>query len=183
VIASQQRADAPILALTIGDPVGIGPEIVARTLAEPPDDVIARGLAVGDARSVRRAAKVSNLDVQVRSVERVADARFEPGVIDVLEQDCLSTDLPWGKVQAEAGRAAIAAIESAATAALRGEVAAVVTAPINKEAIWAAGSRHLGHTEMLAEITGSARVQTVFLIRGLKVFFTTRHSSLREAIG
>ena len=172
----------PTLALTLGDPAGIGPEIVARTLAEPPVDLGARGLAVGDARALSRAVEVCGLDVEVRPISAVGEARFEPGAIDVVDQGVLSSDPAWGQVSAEAGRAAIAAVEVATAAPMAGEVAAVVTAPINKEAIWAAGSKHLGHTEMLAELTGAARVQTMFVVRGLKIFFTTRHSSLRVAL-
>jgi 4-hydroxythreonine-4-phosphate dehydrogenase len=91
-------------------------------------------------------------------------------------------DLPWGEVNATAGAAAVGAIEVATRLAMAGEVDAVVTAPINKEAIWAAGSKHLGHTEMLGELTGSTRFNTMFWVSGLKIFFATRHLSLREAI-
>ena len=174
--------DGPVLAVTLGDPVGIGPEIVARTLADPPGDVAARGLAVGDAAVLRRAVEVCGLDVEVRPVEGVAGARFQPGAIDVLDLGIAGDDLPWGQVSEVAGRAAIAAIEAATRLALADEVDAVVTAPINKEAIWAAGSEHLGHTEMLGALTGSRRYATMFMVRGLKIFFSTRHRSLRQAI-
>jgi 4-phospho-D-threonate 3-dehydrogenase / 4-phospho-D-erythronate 3-dehydrogenase len=173
----------PVLAVTLGDPVGIGPEIVARTLADPPRGVTARGLAVGDAAVLRRAAAVCGLDIEVRPIAGIADARFEPGVVDVLDLGIAGDDLPWGEVSAVAGRAAVAAVEAAARMAMAGEVDAVVTAPINKEAIWAAGSSHLGHTEMLGALTGSDRYATMFLVRDLKIFFATRHMSLREALG
>jgi len=169
-----------VLALTLGDPAGIGPEIVARTLAAP--DFGEQALAVGDARALRRAVEVCELDVEIHPISKVDEALFRPGVLDVLDQEVLTTDPAWGKVDADAGRAAIAAIEAATRAALRGEVTAVVTAPINKEAVWAAGCKHLGHTEMLGELTGASIVLTMFLVRGLKIFFTTRHSSLREAL-
>jgi 4-hydroxythreonine-4-phosphate dehydrogenase len=172
----------PVLAVTLGDPVGIGPEIVARTLADPPGDVTARGLAVGDAAVLRRAAEVCGLDVKVRPVAGVADARFQAGVIDVFDLGIAGDDLPWGQVSEVAGRAAIAAIEATTRMAMAGEVDAIVTAPINKEAIWAAGSSHLGHTEMLGALTGSDRYATMFMVRDLKIFFTTRHMSLRKAI-
>lgn len=76
----------------------------------------------------------------------------------------------------------MAAIETATRAALAGEVDGIVTSPINKEAIWAAGSEHLGHTEMLGELTGAAHFDTMFVVRGLKIFFTTRHLALRKAL-
>jgi 4-hydroxythreonine-4-phosphate dehydrogenase len=172
----------PILAVTLGDPVGIGPEITARTLAEPEATEQARPLAVGDAAVLQRAIEVCKLDAEVNAVESVAQARFTPGVIDVLDLGIAAGDLPWGVVDATAGRSAVAAIEAATRAAMAGEVDAVVTAPINKEAIWAAGSKHLGHTEMLGELTGSDRFNTMFWVRGLKIFFATRHLSLRQAV-
>lgn len=174
--------DTPILAVTMGDPVGIGPEIVARTFATAAGDVPARGLVVGDPPVLRRAIEVCGLDLEVRPVKAVGDAVFEPGGVDVLDTGALDEELPWGVVDARAGRAAIAAIETSTRAALDGEVSAVVTAPIHKEAIWAAGSKHLGHTEMLGALTGSAQYGTMFVVRDLKIFFTTRHMSLRNAL-
>jgi 4-phospho-D-threonate 3-dehydrogenase / 4-phospho-D-erythronate 3-dehydrogenase len=172
----------PIVAVTMGDPVGIGPEIVARTFATAADDVAARGLVVGDPSVLRRASEVCALDLEVNGIDGIADARFEPGTVDVLDTHGLDEDLPWGEVDGRAGRAAIAAIERATRAALDGEVGAVVTGPINKEAIWAAGSEHLGHTEMLGALTGSGRPNTMFVVRDLQIFFTTRHMALRDAL-
>lgn len=170
------------LAVTLGDPAGIGPEIVARTLAAPPEDAPALGIAVGDPAALRRAVEVCGLGVEVRAIERFADARHDAGVIDCLDIGVLSEAPTPGLVDADAGRAAVRAIEVATRAALDGEVAGIVTAPINKEAIWAAGSEHLGHTEMLGELTGSSRPTTMFLVNGLSIFFTTRHESLRNAL-
>jgi 4-hydroxythreonine-4-phosphate dehydrogenase len=172
----------PLLAVTLGDPAGIGPEIVVRTLADPDSAAIARGLAVGDAAVLARAAEVCGLDVEINPVGDPGEARFKPGVIDILDLAVAGADLEWGKVDATAGRAAIAAIETATRLALAQQVDAVVTAPINKEAIWAAGSEHLGHTEMLGQLTGVTRQNTMFVVRGLKIFFTTRHMALRKAI-
>ncbi|MEU6040669.1 4-hydroxythreonine-4-phosphate dehydrogenase PdxA [Actinomadura sp. NPDC047616] len=172
----------PLLAVTLGDPAGIGPEITARTLADPASVRAARGLAVGDAAVLDRAARVCGLDVEINAVSDPGQARFAEGVIDVLDLGIAGADLEWGKVDATAGRAAIAAIETATRLALDGAADAIVTAPINKEAIWAAGSKHLGHTEMLGELTGSTRHNTMFVVRGLKIFFTTRHMSLRDAL-
>ncbi|HEU5159768.1 MAG TPA: 4-hydroxythreonine-4-phosphate dehydrogenase PdxA [Streptosporangiaceae bacterium] len=172
----------PLLAVTLGDPAGIGPEIVARTLADPECTAVARALAVGDAAVLRRAAGVCGLDVEINPVGAVDEARFAEGVIDILDLGVAGADLEWGKVDATAGRAAIAAIEAATRLALNRQADAVVTAPINKEAIWAAGSEHLGHTEMLGELTGVTRQNTMFVVDRLKIFFTTRHMALRRAL-
>lgn len=181
-MTTETETARPILAVTLGDPVGIGPEITARVLAEPETTATARPLAVGDATALRRAVAVCGLDVEVNPVQSVSQARFAPGVIDILDLGISPADLPWGQVDGVAGRAAVAAIETATRAALDDEVDAIVTSPINKEAIWAAGSKHLGHTEMLGELTGSDRFNTMFWVRGLRIFFATRHLSLRQAL-
>lgn len=180
----------PVLALTMGDPVGIGPEITARTLAEFAGAAGHHGIAVGDAVSLRRAVTATGLDVEVRDVSDFATAPAGDGVIDVLDVGVLGdTELPWGEVHADAGRAAVTAIEVATKAAMDGAVDGVVTGPINKEAIWASGSEHLGHTEMLGELTGVTKQDTMFVVRSrhaqdhhLRIFFATRHVSLRKAL-
>ncbi|GHS88686.1 4-hydroxythreonine-4-phosphate dehydrogenase [Actinomycetota bacterium] len=179
-----------VLALTMGDPAGIGPEIVARTLAEAPAGQQARGIAVGDTIALRRAVSVSGLDVDVREIPSF-DVAPRAGTIDIVDTGALG-DRPveWGVVDKRAGRAAVEAITVATAAAMKGEVAAIVTGPINKEAIWAAGATHLGHTEMLGELTGVTKQDTMFVVGGgedgsghdLKIFFTTRHLSLATAI-
>jgi 4-hydroxythreonine-4-phosphate dehydrogenase len=171
----------PVLAVTLGDPVGIGPEIVARTLGDPPTSG-GRGVAIGDAAALRRALQVCGLDAEVRIIADPSQAEGRPGTIDVIDLEVSDGELPWGRVSEVAGKAALAAVETAAKLAVEEKVAAVVTAPINKEAIWAAGSRHLGHTEMFGALTGSERYQTMFVVADLKIFFTTRHMSLREAL-
>ena len=180
-----------VLALTLGDPVGIGPEITAATLADP---AVAgatdhHGIAVGDAEALRRGVAAMGLDVEVRVVD---DFGVEPaeGVIDIYDTGVLGDDVPeWGQVDKRAGEAAVAAIEIATKAAMDRRVAGIVTGPINKEAIWAAGSEHLGHTEMLGALTGVTKQDTMFVVRNsaaeghhLRIFFTTRHVSLRTAL-
>jgi 4-phospho-D-threonate 3-dehydrogenase / 4-phospho-D-erythronate 3-dehydrogenase len=173
----------PLLALTVGDPAGIGPEIVVRSMADAEVRAAGRCLAVGDPAAVARALDVSAIDWSVHPVDDPAEARFAEGVIDVLDTGALGEALPeYGQVTKEAGKAAVAAIERATAAAMTRSVDAVVTAPVNKEAIWAAGSEHLGHTEMLAALTGARRSTTMFLVRDLKIFFATRHASLRKAL-
>ncbi|RCW40512.1 4-hydroxythreonine-4-phosphate dehydrogenase [Halopolyspora algeriensis] len=176
-------SDRPVLAVTLGDPAGIGPEITARTLAEAGPEVPARGIAVGDPAVLRRAARACGLDVQVRAVDTWDPEPAGEGVIDCFDTGVVGdTELAWGEVYELAGRAAIAAIEVATHAALDGRVAGVVTSPIHKEAIWAAGAEHLGHTEMLGALTGSTRNNTMFVVRDKKIFFATRHVSLRKAL-
>lgn len=174
-----------ILALTLGDPAGIGPEITVQTVlqAAGPEGP-ARAVVVGDAVSVRAALDALKLDASVRTVDSWdALPAEEAGVIDVFDIGVLGDEpVEWGAISDRAGAAAVRSIEVATAAALEGKVSGIVTAPINKEAIWAAGSEHLGHTEMLAELTGSKRSNTMFVARGKKIFFATRHISLKGAL-
>jgi 4-phospho-D-threonate 3-dehydrogenase / 4-phospho-D-erythronate 3-dehydrogenase len=173
----------PTLALTVGDPAGIGPEIAARTAVEKAVISRARVLLIGDAHVVRQAVTLCGLRAGVRVIDDPALAGRAPDDIDVLDIGVAPAGaIAAGQISAVAGRSAITAVEVATRLALDRKVDAVVTAPINKEAIWAAGSRHLGHTEMLGELTGARESTTMFIVRGLKIFFTTRHTSLRQAI-
>jgi 4-hydroxythreonine-4-phosphate dehydrogenase len=173
----------PTLALTLGDPAGIGPEIAVRTAADPSMTSRGKVLLVGDTEVVREAARVSGIEASVESVDDPAGASADPDVLSVLDIGVASArDIEMGKVSAIAGRSAVTAIETATSLAMDQRVDAVVTAPINKEAIWAVGSKHLGHTEMLGELTGAKGSDTMFVVRGLKIFFTTRHVSLLQAV-
>ncbi|MFD6952655.1 4-hydroxythreonine-4-phosphate dehydrogenase [Nocardiopsis sp. TSRI0078] len=175
--------ERPILAITVGDPVGIGPEITVRTLAEAAAGAPARGVVVADPAVLRRAVGVWGLDTEVRATTTWDLPPEQEGVIDCFDIGELGdTELEWGRVDARAGAAAVRAIEVATRAALERRVDGIVTGPINKEAVWAAGSRHLGHTEMLGELTGATRQNTMFVVRGRKIFFATRHVSLRGAL-
>jgi 4-phospho-D-threonate 3-dehydrogenase / 4-phospho-D-erythronate 3-dehydrogenase len=182
------RNTLPVVGLTLGDPAGIGPEIVARALADPGLRGDARCVAVGDAAALRRGAQVCGLGLTVRVIDsRQVPPDPDPAVVDILDTATvtdaeIAEAMPWGRVGARAGAAALAAIELAVRAAESGLVDAIATAPINKESIWAAGAGQLGHTELLGELTGAAHPDTMFVVGGLKIFFTTRHVSLRRAL-
>ena len=181
---------APVLAMTVGDPVGIGPEITATVLAEFSGREDQHGVAVADLAVMKRAVDVLGLDVELRPITDWSTPSAGEGVIDVFDIGVLGEDLPeWGVVDARAGQAAVTAIEIATKAAMNCEIAGIVTGPINKEAVWKSGSKHLGHTEMLGELTGVTKQDTMFVVENTKVpehklqiFFATRHMSLRKAI-
>jgi 4-hydroxythreonine-4-phosphate dehydrogenase len=162
------RADPrPVVAITMGDPAGIGPEIVARALADPNVSAVARCVVFGDARVMQRAATLTGAAFGLQAVVDLANA--DP------------TAFTAGKVFALCGRASWEYVEAASRAALAGEAVAVVTAPINKESIAAARVPHIGHTEMLAALAGVEHPLTMFETLGLRVLFLTRHVSLRKA--
>ena len=171
----------PALAVTVGDPVGIGPEITVRALTEVGAGASARGVVVADPAVLRRAVRVCGLSTEIRAVSSWDLPPEQAGTLECFEE-LGGADLAWGVVDKRAGAAAVRAIEVATKAAMEGRVAGIVTGPINKEAIWAAGSEHLGHTEMLGALTGVTRQNTMFVVRGKKIFFATRHVSLRKAL-
>lgn len=171
----------PIIAITMGDPAGVGPEIVAKALAREEVWGCCRPLVIGDAGVLARAAVVVDLPLTPRAVADVAEARFDPAAPDVF--DLRSVDLAAlqpARVSATAGRAAVAYIEQATELALSGQADAIATGPINKAALQAAGSPHIGHTELLAELTGAGQVTTMLATPGLRVIHVTRHVPLAQ---
>jgi 4-hydroxythreonine-4-phosphate dehydrogenase len=173
--------ERPIVAVTMGDPAGVGPEVVARALVQGQVWECCRPLVVGDTRTLKRAAVLAQAALVPRRITNPAEARFDPNAPDVFDLDHVDvTEVRPGEVSAVAGRAAVAYIEQATQLALSGQVDALSTGPINKAAIQAAGSPHIGHTEMLAGLTGASNVTTMLATPGLRVVHVTRHVSLGE---
>ncbi|MFP7696804.1 4-hydroxythreonine-4-phosphate dehydrogenase PdxA [Trueperella sp. LYQ143] len=180
----------PVLVMTIGDPVGIGPEISVLTLRECAADPRGTGVIVGDTGAIVRAMDVLGLKAPLNVVTDFANVVDDPNTLNIFDIGVLGDDIPaWGNVDARAGHAAVRAIEIATSAAMEQKVAGIVTGPINKEAIWASGSQFLGHTEMLGALTGVTKQDTMFVCRNrenphhsLRIFFATRHLSLRNAL-
>ncbi|MBA3472651.1 MAG: 4-hydroxythreonine-4-phosphate dehydrogenase PdxA, partial [Rubrobacter sp.] len=144
--------DQPV-AVTLGDPAGIGPEIIARTFAEEDFYDENRAFVVGDAGILRRAVDLMGLPLGVNEVEKPEEALFEPYSVDVLPVGELPENLPFGELDARAGAAAFEYVRRATELALEGSVGAIATAPLNKEAMHMGGYKYPGHTEILAELT------------------------------
>jgi 4-hydroxythreonine-4-phosphate dehydrogenase len=172
----------PILAITMGDPAGIGPEIAVRALLSPEVRAISRSFLIGDARVFAQALTVCGLTARLNRIDGPEHLADQDGVIDVLHQDsCDPAGLAIGRIQALGGEAAFASIKASIELAMAGRVAGVATTPINKESLKAAQIPFIGHTEMFAEYTGAREEMTMFTINGLKIFFLTRHVSLAQA--
>lgn len=173
----------PLVAITAGDPAGIGPEICLKALSDGQAYDACRPLVVGDARILSETARGLGLP-QVRSVKDAASGVFEPGMVDVLDvHEVDLRSLRPGAIQPEAGLAALSWIREAAKLALNGMADAVCTAPISKEAIVRAGVRGFrGHTEYLGEMCGVPDLLTMFVVDNLRILFLTRHVSLAEAV-
>jgi 4-hydroxythreonine-4-phosphate dehydrogenase len=168
------------LALTMGDPAGIGPEICVKALASD-GRLAADAVVIGDLASMQREVDSLGLDVTLHGIDRVADRRGEPGIIDVLEASHL-TGLAIGEVSAAAGEAAFSYIKRAVAEIGTGELRAVVTAPINKEALALAGVPYPGHTEMLADLAGVDHVTMMLYNPVLRVVLVSVHVSLLDAV-
>jgi 4-hydroxythreonine-4-phosphate dehydrogenase len=173
---------APVVAVTLGDPAGIGPEIIARTFAEEGFQDENKALVVGDGRMLRRAARLLELPLRVNEVSHPEEALFEKGSADVLQVGELPVDLPFGELDARAGDAAFEYVRRATELALEGSVSAVATAPLNKEAMHLGGHKYPGHTEILAELTGTRDFAMMLVTSELRVIHVSTHVSLREAI-
>ena len=172
----------PLVAVTMGDPAGIGPEIVAKTFADPDFHARNRALVVGDAGMLERAAALLELPLRVTVMAEPEDALFESGTADVVQVGNVPADLPFGELDARAGDAAFRYVERATELARSGRVAAIATAPLNKEAMHLAGHQYPGHTEILARLTGTEDYAMMLVTDELKVVHVSTHVSLREAI-
>ena len=174
----------PILAITMGDAAGVGPEIIMKSLGHPEVYAACRPLIIGDAGRLELAGSIVHSPLRVRSLTagQIDDARYEPGIANCLDLKLIPPDLPWGKLSAIAGEAAYRYIESAAALALEGRVAAICTAPLNKEALQAAGRKFPGHTELLAHLTGTAEVSMMLTTPKMRVLHVTTHIGLIDAI-
>ncbi len=173
----------PIIAVTMGDPSGVGPEVIVKALARDDVRAMCRAVVIGDAARLRAAASVCGIDVDIRPTDGPQHlSPAESPVIDVIDIGGVPADLPWGAVSPIAGDAAYRAIERAAALAMSGEVHAICTAPLNKEALHAAGHIFPGHTELLAHLTGTGEVSMMLEAPGLRVVHVTTHVGIIDAI-
>jgi 4-hydroxythreonine-4-phosphate dehydrogenase len=169
----------PRIAITLGDPAGIGPEVVLKALADPEIRKLVRPLIVGDAGLIDRSLTAYGLDL---TVEQVSPGEWPDDAVALVEVDNVQTDIPLGEASPEGGDAAWRFIERGAALCLAGVADGLVTAPINKYALELAGRGHDGHTEILMRLTDSQWSQTLFLLGDLRSLFFSRHLSLKDAI-
>lgn len=174
-------SDRPLIAITLGDPSGVGPEVVAKALAQPAVHHEGRLFVIGDAEAVRRAVAEVGSAATVRPISAPAEADSSIGTIDVLEVDGVASEFPIGELSLDSARACHAWVERAAGLAISGEVAAMATAPVNKEGWRAAGITDTGHQEVLKRMSGSSHVATMLVSGELRCMHLSTHLSLAEA--
>ncbi|WP_205704887.1 4-hydroxythreonine-4-phosphate dehydrogenase PdxA [Kineococcus indalonis] len=172
----------PVVAVTMGDGAGVGPEVTVGALAHGSAFTGGRPLVIGDAHRLRLGAAALGVEVEVVEVGSVAEAAFTPGRIDVIDPHLLPEDLPWGRISPAAGHAAHEYVRIACELAVRGEVQAICTAPLNKAALHAGGHRYPGHTELLAHFCGVEEVSMMLTTPRIKVIHVTTHVGLIDAV-
>jgi 4-phospho-D-threonate 3-dehydrogenase / 4-phospho-D-erythronate 3-dehydrogenase len=174
----------PLLAITMGDPAGIGPEIVLKALRHAEVFAHCRPLVLGDRRILDRAAAWPGGSAPAYEiVDDPAAGIYAQGTMTLLDMGNAAPEgCPLGQVTASAGRAAVEYVFRACDLALAGGIDAVVTAPLNKEAMNLAGFHYAGHTELLAERTNAERVSMLLVGPKLRVVHVSTHVALTEAI-
>jgi 4-hydroxythreonine-4-phosphate dehydrogenase len=171
----------PIIGITMGDPAGIGPEICAKAVTNTEIQAFANCLVIGDRKAMRQGIKVAKIpNIEINPIKKVSEAKFERGVIDVLDLKNVSASLKIGQVSKAAGKAAVEYIEKAIRLARDGKIDAIATAPINKEAIRKAGFKYQGHTEILAARTKAKNYAMMFVSDTLWIMLVTTHLPLKE---
>ena len=172
----------PAVAITMGDPCGIGPEVVAKALADPRVYASCRPLVVGNTYAMERAVELTGLSMRVRRLDDPLEAGRDSTSVDVIDiQNLNPEDITVGRINPLCGKAAMEWVTTAGELALSGTVAALATAPLNKEAASLAGYKSIGHMELLQELTGAKSVATMLMAKKLRVVHLTTHRSLRLA--
>lgn len=166
----------------MGDAAGVGPEIIMKALARRELYDRCRPFVVGDARRLEEAGRLVGTQLTVARCDSPDDARFRFGAVDCIDLGLLPPGLPFGVLSKAAGDAAYRYVVKAVEFALAGKADAICTAPLSKEAMNAAGHHYPGHTELLAELTGTPEVSLMLIAPKLKVIHVTCHVGLVDAI-
>ncbi len=170
----------PIIALTMGDPAGIGPEVIVKAFQDDTLPSRSRAVVIGDVRLLRETAKKYAPEILMHPINRPEEGLYQTCTIDVIDLKNVPENTPVGKPSAKAGRAGYQAINAAVDLALRNEVSAITTAPINKKSLHLAGYLFPGHTELLAHLTNSKQATLMMAGKSLRVVLVTTHVPLGQ---
>lgn len=166
----------------MGDPAGIGPEIIVKTLSIEEIYTLCKPVVIGDSQVIERAKRHVKNKIKTNLITDISDGKFELGTINIYNLNNVRIDeLKIGQIQAMAGKASVEYVQKAVELALNDEIDAIVTAPINKEAMNKAGFNYAGHTEILAELTNTEDYAMMLIAGLLRVIHVTTHISLRKA--
>lgn len=173
----------PLIAVPIGDPAGVGPEIVAKSVASEEVFEAADCVIVGDKTIIENAIKIVGVDLTVHVISEAEEGDYRKGILNLIDLGNVDmVKFEFGKVNGMCGKAAYEYIAKCIELANEGKVDAVATTPINKESLRAGGINYIGHTEIFGALTGTEDPLTMFETNGMRVFFLTRHVSLRKML-
>lgn len=172
----------PVIGITMGDAAGIGSEIIVKSLTHKNIYEDCQPVVIGDAKILSRAVEITKSNVTIRPIQNIEEAKFQFGTIECIDLDLLPSNLPFGKVSAEAGNAAFQYIKKAVSLAKQGKIQGICTAPLNKEALHKGGHMYPGHTEILADLTETEDFAMMLTSPKLKVIHLTTHVGIIKAI-
>lgn len=174
----------PLIAVPIGDPAGVGPEIVVKTLVSDEAMNVADVIVIGDHQIIEQAIKITKVKLTVNIVNSPKEGKYQKGVLNLIDLNNIDmSKFAFGKVNGMCGKAAYEYIAKSIELAMNREVLAVATPPINKESLRAGNINFIGHTEIFGALTKTPDPLTLFQVHKLRVFFLTRHVSLLEMLG
>ncbi|MEH8027846.1 4-hydroxythreonine-4-phosphate dehydrogenase PdxA [Gallibacterium anatis] len=171
----------PVLGITMGDAAGIGAEIIVKSLADKHLYEIAQPIVIGDKKMMQRALDLLQSPLKINVVTNLDNLNAKYGTIDLIDLDNVPADLIYSQVDPRAGKAAYEYVEKAVQYAMANKIQAVVTAPLNKEALHAGGKMFPGHTEILAQLSGTKDYSMMLVSEKLRVIHVTTHVQLRKA--
>lgn len=171
----------PVLGITMGDAAGIGAEIIVKSLSDKHLYEIAQPIVIGDKKMMQRALDLLQSPLKINVVTNLDNLNAKYGTIDLVDLDNVPADLPYSQVDPRAGKAAYEYVEKAVQYAMANKIQAVVTAPLNKEALHAGGNMFPGHTEILAQLSGTKDYSMMLVSEKLRVIHVTTHVQLRKA--
>lgn len=172
----------PKIAVPMGDPAGVGPEIVVKTAVAEEIRDLCDLVVIGDRKVLEKAIEICGVNLQIHSMEKVEDGDYRDGILNVIDLQNIDLNImEYGKVQGMCGKAAFEYIKKSVDLAMSHQVDAIATTPINKESLRSGNINYIGHTEILGDLSNSRDPLTMFEVANMRVFFLTRHMSLRNA--
>jgi 4-phospho-D-threonate 3-dehydrogenase / 4-phospho-D-erythronate 3-dehydrogenase len=172
----------PTIGITMGDASGVGPEVIMKGVGHREVFDYCRPLVIGDAARLREAGRIVGAKLTINAIDNGSQAKFQTGTLDCVDLRLIPEGLPWGVLSPISGEAAYRYIVRAVDLARSGIIDAICTAPLNKQALHAAGHIYPGHTELLAHLTSTPEVSMMLATPTLRVIHVTAHIGLIDAI-
>ena len=170
------------IAIPMGDPAGVGAEIIVKTAVSNEILNLCDLVVIGDKNVLEKAIEICKVNLKIHTIKNVEDGKYEKGILNVIDLQNVDMDsLEYGKIQGMCGKAAFEYIKKSVELAMAHKVYAIATTPINKESLKAGNVNYIGHTEILGDLSNSKDPLTMFEVDNMRVFFLTRHMSLRNA--